>query len=562
MALKALMLKRSIEGKKKQLEILQGKDADFEKRLSDLETAIDEVKAGDTDAEKSVMEEIEKFDNEKREHEQAKSELEKEIQELEKELQELEESEPRKNEKRNQQGSKGADVIKMDIRNLPKSIRAFDGLTANDRTAIICREDVRNFLETFRNLGRTRGSISGGELTIPVVLLDLIAENMYRYSKLMNRVRVRTVGGEARQTIAGIAPPAIWTEMCGALNELEFQFNQITMDGYKVGGYIPVCNSLLEDSDIDLASWIVEMLSESLGAAKDMAILYGKGSAYHMPMGIVTRLAQQEKPGNYPIHAPEWADLSATNIISIDGDNLDGSKFWSALTIATGNTFTRYSRGNQFWAMNSKTFSYLKSKAIAFDMYGKLTAAIPGIMPVIDGDIDILEFIPDGDIIGGYGDLYLWAQRSGLQIEYSRDAQFIQDNTVYRGKERADGSPIIAGAFVAINIKGSAPTTTINFPADNANDAQLQDLTISGATISPAFDATIQSYTATAPSGNKATILATPAQASANVSITVNGKTVVNGNEASFTAKAANTVVITVVSEGKTRVYTVVVTGA
>lgn len=29
---------------------------------------------------------------------------------------------------------------------------------------------------------------------------------MYRYSKLLNRVRVRNVSGEARQTIAGTVP--------------------------------------------------------------------------------------------------------------------------------------------------------------------------------------------------------------------------------------------------------------------------------------------------------------------------------------------------------------------
>lgn len=151
--------------------------------------------------------------------------------------------------------------------------------------------------------GQSR-SITGAELTIPLVFLELIAENMYRYSKLLNRVRVRNVTGEARQTIAGTVPEAVWTEMCGAINELSFSFNQITVDGYKVAGFVPVCNSLLEDNDINLASWIVEMLSEAIGLAMDKAILYGKGSASKMPLGIVTRLAQQSKPGTTPQTLP------------------------------------------------------------------------------------------------------------------------------------------------------------------------------------------------------------------------------------------------------------------
>lgn len=45
----------------------------------------------------------------------------------------------------------------------------------------------------------------------------------------------------------GKVPDGVWMEMAGALNELEFSFNQLETDGYKVGGYIPVDNYLLSD---------------------------------------------------------------------------------------------------------------------------------------------------------------------------------------------------------------------------------------------------------------------------------------------------------------------------
>lgn len=119
--------------------------------------------------------------------------------------------------------------------------------------------------------------------------------------------------------------------------------------------------------------------------------------------------------------------------------------------------------------MNSKTYALLKSKAITFTASGDVVSNVFGVLPIINGDIDILEFMPDGDIIGGYGDLYLWAQRSGMSLEASREVQFIQDNTVFRGKERADGMPIVPAAFVAINIAGSTPTTEMTFAGDEAN---------------------------------------------------------------------------------------------
>lgn len=561
--LKALMLKRSLDAKRAEFDALMLKDTDFQTREAELEQAISEVEPGNAEQEDAVNAEIEKFEGEKTAHEEAKATLSADIADLEGQLEEIERNapKPQKAASKPKTNSRGENNMeKINIRSLPTGQRAFDALPMERRQAIVAQDDVKEFLTRFRELGKTRAAIQGGELTIPIVFLDLIAENMFRYSKLLNRVRVRNVRGEARQTIAGLAPEAIWTEMCGAINELTFQFNQITVDGYKVAGYIPVCNSLLEDSDVDLASWIVEMLSESLGYAKDKAILYGTGSK--MPMGIVTRLAQDSEPANYPANAPAWIDLSDTNIITVDGTTLSGAEFWAALTVAAGNTFTRYSRGRQFWAMNSKTYAYLRSKAITFDLYGELVASVPGVMPIIDGDIDVLEFIPDGDIIGGYGDLYLWAQRSGMQIELSREVQFIQDNTVFRGKERADGTPIIAGAFVAINIMNQAPTTVMNFPADTANDAQLASLEIEGATLSPSFDPTVLSYTGGTLSANSGTILATPAQAGAQVAISVNGENVVNGQEATYKASVANTITVTVTMGNATRVYTVTATGA
>lgn len=554
MALKVLMLRRQIEANKEKLTQLRSKDKDFETREAELESAIEE--AGTDEEQQTVTAEIDSFETEKGEHEETKNALTSEIERLETELAEEERKAPSgcHTDKKPERSKENMSEI-IDIRSLPMSRRAFDALTREQRENIINQEDVRTFLAQMRSMKGQQRAISGGELTIPVVFLELLAENMYRYSKLLNRVRVRNVNGQARQTIAGTVPEAVWTEMCGAINELTFAFNQITLDGYKVAGFIPVCNSLLEDNDVNLASWIVEMISESIGLAIDKAILYGKGSASKMPLGIVTRLAQQSKPTDYPANAPEWIDLHTSNIQQI-ADAKTGADFWAALLLATGNTFTRYSRGNQFWAMNSKTYALLKSKAITFTASGDVVANVYSVLPIVTGDIDILEFMPDGDIVGGYGDLYLFAQRSGMTIENSREVQFIQDNTVFKGKQRADGMPIIPGAFVAININGASPTTTMDFAADTANDADLDG--IDGLTLSPIFDTDVLSYTATVSTAS-GTITATPVNAAAKVSINYSGKNVANGGTVTW-ASGAKTLTVTVKNGNAVKVYTVTVT--
>lgn len=559
--LKILILKRQLDAKRSELKALEEKDAEFQTREAELETAIGEVEPGNAEQEAAVTAEVDAFEADKAAHETAKQTLSADIESLETELADLERQAPAPKTPEKREKVRG-DVhmeTKINIRSLPMGRRAFDALPMEQRQAIVAQPEVQEFLGKMRGMKGQSRAVTGAELTIPVVFLDLIAENMFRYSKLMNRVRMRNVTGEARQTIAGTVPEAVWTEMCGAINELTFVFNQITLDSYKVAGFVPVCNSILEDNDINLASWIVEMLSESIGLAKDKAILYGKGSAYHMPMGIVTRLAQAAAPDNYPANAPAWVDLHESNILKIGGDSVTGAQFWAQLMEATGATYTKYNRGTMFWAMNSKTYATLKSKLITFTATGDVVANLFGSLPVVTGDIDILEFIPDGDIVGGYGDLYLWAQRAGMTIEQSREVQFIQDNTVFKGKERADGQPIIPGAFVAININNQAVTTAMDFAADTANDAQLANLTLTGASIS--FDPETYTYTATA-TNNSLKIEATPAQAAAQVAISANGKNVRNGGTVTLTASTLTPITVTVTQGNAVRVYTLNITGA
>ena len=567
MALRQIMLGRKIEQKRSELEALRAKDADFEKREAELEQAIEEAKTEEEQA--AVEEEVTKFDSEKAAHEEAKTALETEIDGLEAELEAAEAEPPTpdtrtavKEKKERVRANMRADI---NIRALPMSKRAFDALPMETREEIIQREDVKAFLANLRSMKGQSRAIQGGDLEIPIVFLELISENMYRYSKLLRRVRVRSVPGEARQTIAGTVPEAIWTEMCGAINELSFQFNQITLDGYKVAGYIPVCNSLLEDtvSNLDLASWIVEMLSEAIGLAEDKAILYGKGAAAHMPLGIVTRLAQTSAPAGYPATAPAWQNLSTTNIKKINGTSLTGAEFWAQLMLATGNTFTRYNRGEMFWAMNSKTYAQLRSKLITFTATGDIVANLYGSLPIISGVVDVLEFIPDGDIIGGYGYLYLWVDRASMQIESSREVQFIQDNTVFRGKARADGTPVIPGAFVAININNTDVTTAMDFAADTANDADLIDLAVGTETLVPGeFNPDTLTYAITA-TGTSGKVEATTAQAAAKVEIAYDGKNVRNGGTITFTADStAHPLTVTVKNGNAVKVYTVNITKA
>ena len=472
--LKVLLLRKKIDAAKKQLEALREKDAEFEKREAEIAQSIEEAAALETEdaeeAQKAVEEETDKFEAEKNAHEDAKAKLEKDLSEMEEELSKeeaaqntavepaAEPQEERKNEGR---------INKMTIRN-----KVFDRMSLQERTAMFERDDVREFMGHFRSyLAKEKRAITGGNLTIPEVFIGLLKENVENYSKLYRHVNVQSIAGKGREVIQGTVAEAIWTECCAVLNEMNLAFNDAEVDCFKVGAYFKVCNALLEDSDIDLASVLLDAMGQGIGLALDKAILYGRNAVgtQKMPLGIVSRLAQTAAPSDYPATARPWVDLHSTNIVSLSA-GLTSTALFKAITLATGNMKGKYSRGEKVWAMNEVTYTKLMAETISVDAAGRVVTGVADRMPVIGGIIEVLDFIPDNTIIGGYMDLYLLAERAGSGFAESEHAFFIQDATAFKGTARYDGQPVIAEGFIAIGLEGTTPSaTTVSFAPDEAN---------------------------------------------------------------------------------------------
>lgn len=455
--LKALLLRNKIDSKKAELAELRTNAAELEKREKELESDINEAK---TEEEKAAVEKaVNQFEQDKAENEKSISELETEIADMEKELDAVEQ----KQQTPQTEGNSGDETRKGNVK--MKTRLKFFGMNAQERDAFFANDSVKSWLERVREMGKNQRSITGAELLIPDVALDLIKETVLKYSKLYKHVNVKSVPGKARQNVMGAIPEAIWTEMCSTLNELNLTFNNVEVDGYKVGGFIAICNAVLEDSDIALATEIISALGQAIGYALDKAILYGTGTK--MPLGIVTRLTQATKPSGYSTTARAWANLTTSNVLAISGKT-DAALF-KELVIASGNAKADYSHGEMFWAMNEKTFTKLVANALTINAAGAIVTGQNGTMPVIGGAIEKLSFIPDDVIIGGYGDLYLLAERAGTAISQSEHARFIEDQTVFKGTARYDGLPVIAEGFVAIGIGGTKPTATMTFAEDTAN---------------------------------------------------------------------------------------------
>ena len=464
MALKALIIRKKIDAAEKRMEAIRTKDAELEKRAEELEKAIEEA-ANDEDV-KVVEEEADKFEAEKKEHEEGKAALEEEIRNLEKELEDEERAQENTGKPEKKPSDEREEKINMNRRN-----RILEKMSIEERGAIFAREDVKGWSGNIRTMMKEKRAVQGADLLIPEVFLGLLRQNVEVYSKLYRHVNVLRVAGNGRIAIQGNVPEGIWIECCKALNELTLEFYDQEVDCYAVGGFFQICNVTAEESDIDIAALLLDVIGQAIGLALDKAILFGQNSvnAMRMPLGVASRLAQTAQPAGYSSKARPWVDLHTSHILTI-ANTVTGVDLFQTILADAAVISGKYARGEKVWAMNETTYAYIKGQAMSINAAGALVSAVDGTMPVIGGIVEVFDFIPNYVIIGGYFDLYALAERGGNKFASSEHVRFLQDQTVFKGIGHYDGAPTIAEGFVMIGVNGTTPdATAVTFPADVAS---------------------------------------------------------------------------------------------
>lgn len=547
--LKALVLRQKIDAKKKALEALRTALDGFKTRETELEAAIAEAAGEDvTDEDRAALDaEIDAFETDKKKTEDDTKALEDEIRELEKELDSLE----AKQEARSQNPA----PKHHEEENTPMNTRAkiFAKMSMQERSALFAREDVKNYLQEVRSCIREKRALTNVGLTIPEVFLGLLRQNIEDYSKLYKHCTVRAIGGDGRLVVMGSIPEGVWTECCANLNELSLGFNDAEVDCFKVGGFFKVCNAVLEDSDIDLAGELLTAIGQAIGFALDKAILYGRNAAgtAKMPQGIVSRLVQTSQPDSYPATARPWVDLHTTNVLTI-ANTVTGIDLFKTIMIDSAVIKGKYARGEKVWVMNETTYTWLKAQAMSINAAGAIVSGLEGTMPVIGGIVEVLDFVPNYVIIGGYFELYLLAERAGQRFAQSEHAFFIADQTAFKGTARYDGTPVIAEAFAAIGVNGTSPNATMSFAPDTANTVDAIVLSKSSVTLAASASTKVLATTLAAGIPKDATVTwATSASTYATVSST-----------GVITGVAAGSAVITATAGDASAVVNVTVTSA
>lgn len=459
MALKALLLRKKLDQKKKQLEELRKKYKEFEKREKELEDSLNEITEETSEEDQKIVEgEVDAFEKEKAETEKEKQKLEDDIREIEKEIKEVESS---TNPEPNPAPAPADPEERGAKRNM--DTREFFGMNLQERTAFFADDGVKTMLAQIRQKIETR-DVKNANITIPNTVLPLISQKVDKASKLKKYVKNDAIKGTSRVVIQGSQPEGIWTEQCGKINELTIGFNDVEIDGFKVGGFFKMCNAIIEDSDYDLAAMFIESIGIAIAKALDKSFVYGTG--VKMPLGFVTRLAQTAEPATYPDTERTWVDLHTSNIQKISGT---GMALFKNIIGATACLFNDYNEDELVWIMNKKTHLKLVQESMDSNLNAAIVAGIGNTMPVVGGTIEELSFMADNDIAFGYLKNYELVDRKEVKMATSDQVLFFDDQTAFKGTARYDGKPVIAEAFGLININNAAPTTTTTFPEDVAN---------------------------------------------------------------------------------------------
>ena len=149
MALKALMLRKRIDIKKKELDKLRSDQKDMEKREAELVIAIEE--AGTEEEQAAVQESVDALIEEKEKLEESVAELDKVIKDLESELA----AEESKQEIQPAAEPAAVEPVNEERSNRMNKTATRDGAayTRRDRLAqLVTRDDVKSFLSEVRSV--------------------------------------------------------------------------------------------------------------------------------------------------------------------------------------------------------------------------------------------------------------------------------------------------------------------------------------------------------------------------------------------------------------------------
>jgi hypothetical protein len=246
------------------------------------------------------------------------------------------------------------------------------------------------------------------------------------------------VNGQAAQTATwGALNSQITTALSGAFSTIEVTHNKLT-------AYMPVSQDMLAEGPQWLDAYVRAILAESIGLGSCKGVVVGNG--INQPIGLVKDLSEAVDPST-----------GYTNKATVTVTKLDDKWFGTIAASLAVDGNGRHRPINEVLIVVNPV-----------DYFSKILPASTYLTNVGIYAKDVFPFptriiqdvnVPANAAIFGIGKKYklcVGVGGTGGKLEYSDEAQFIEDNRVYKMKVFANGRPMDNNAFVVGNITNLA----------------------------------------------------------------------------------------------------------
>lgn len=398
-------------------------------------------------------------------------------------------------------------------------------------------------------------ALENPSLVLPITVINSVFDELQTEHPLLSRINFRPSGGavELLMNTNGYQR-AVWGKLCDEIvKELLAGFVKVSTMLMKLTAFLPVCKAALELGPEWLDDFVRQTLYEALANGLEYGIVTGTGNDEPIGMDRQVGAGVTVTDGVYPQKvAIALRDLSPATVGRL-----------LSLMAADANGKPRIVRDVIFLVNPADYFSTIMPATTIMAPDGTYrNDVLPFPMTIIQ-----TYALDPGDAIMGIAYRYFAVAGTAREgrIEFSDHYRFLEDERVYLIKAYANGMPMDNNAFQRLDVSGLAPAAYKVEIVDSrtpSGDATLASLKIGALALTPAFDSSTDSYTASTTNATNV-INAIPADAGASVSITLNGALVANGSALAWSSAndGENEVIVIVTAEdGTQESYTVTVT--
>ena len=288
-----------------------------------------------------------------------------------------------------------------------------------------------------------RQALTGVENTFPLTVIDTVLDDVKREHPLLSAINIQTTTGSTKWLYHdGSAPLATWAKLTSAITEeMSASIKNINFDLSKLTAFIPIPKDLLDLGANYLDAYIRVILSEALANGYEYG--YIKGTGKDQPIGMIKDLSSNSQ-GVY-------SDKAKTKLSSLKP--VDYCSAISKLTKRADGT----SRVVSEVMLIVNPTDYVNKVVPATTVLATDGTYKGNIFP-FPTKVYPSEQLAEGEAVLGIAENYkAFVAGGNVNIDYSDEAQWLEDNRVYKAKVYGYGLPVDNTSFLYLDISKLEP---------------------------------------------------------------------------------------------------------